>query len=77
MSIFDLECDRQGNLWLGTMGEGLLRIDNATREVKAYVSEENAVRDRKINTIINNYISQLSLSPDGKRIYRATTMGVC
>ena len=77
VSIFDLECDRQGNLWLGTMGEGLLRIDNATREVKAYVSEENAVRDRKINTIINNYISQLSLSPDGKRIYLATTMGVC
>ncbi len=77
VSIFDLECDRQGNLWLGTMGDGLLRIDHATKEVKTYLSEENTVRDRKTNSIINNYISQLSLSPDGKRIYLATTMGVC
>ena len=77
VSVFDLECDQQGQLWLATMGEGLLRLTLSTGAVKAYVTAKNAVIDRKVNSLVNNYISQLSLSPDGKRVYLATTMGVC
>ena len=77
ISVFDLDCDSQGNLWMATMGNGLLLFNTNTWEVKAYEATENAVYDRKKNCIINNYISQLSLSPDEKRIYVATTMGVC
>ena len=77
VSVFDLECDKQGTLWLATMGEGLLRLKLGTGEIKAYVTAENAVPDRKVNSIVNNYISQMSLSPDNERIYVATTMGVC
>ena len=77
LSIFDLEADRQGYIWLGTMGNGLLRIQPDKHEMKAYTAAEDADKNRKINSIANNYISQISLSPDGKRIYIATSMGVC
>lgn len=77
ISVFDMECDKQGNLWMGTMGNGLLLFNTDTWEVKSYETGENAISDRKVNSIINNYISQVHLSPDEKRIYTATTMGVC
>jgi signal transduction histidine kinase/DNA-binding response OmpR family regulator/streptogramin lyase len=76
-SIFDLICNKKGQLWLATMGEGLLRIDLATNEMKAYKMAENAPQKSDINTITNDYISQIAFSPDGRRIYTATTMGVC
>jgi signal transduction histidine kinase/AraC-like DNA-binding protein/sugar lactone lactonase YvrE len=76
-SIFDLVCDRQGRIWLGSMGHGLLRVDFATNEVKAYTMDADAPDKSDINSITNDYISQISLSPDGRRIYVATTMGVC
>ncbi len=77
ISVFGLKCDQQGNLWIATMGEGLLRLLLSTGEVKAYVAAEKADTDRRINSIVNNYISQVTLSPDGQRVYVATTMGVC
>ena len=77
VSVFDLECDKTGNMWLATMGDGLLRLNIDGGKVKAYVNTEATVTDRKENSIINNYISQLSLSPDQQRIYVATTLGVC
>ena len=77
VSVFSMVCAPQGYLWLGTMGYGLLRLDPETNEIKEYVQAEKAVTDRKVNSITNNYLSKLSLSPDGKRIYVATTMGVC
>ena len=59
------------------MGNGLLRLNPETGEVKAYTLIEKARENRKINSITNDYLSQLSISPDGRRIYVATTMGVC
>ena len=77
VSVFDAVNDRQGHLWLATMGYGLLRYDLQTGEVKAYTMQEDAITNRQANCIVNNYISQLALSPDGRRIYAATTMGIC
>lgn len=77
VSIFDVICDRQGRLWMATMGYGLLRVDPESGNVKAYVQHTKAPDDRQVNSLVNDYLSQLSLSPDGKRIYVATTMGVC
>ena len=77
VSVFDVICDRQGRLWLATMGYGLLRVDPESGSVKAYVQHPKAPDDRQVNSIVNDYLSQLSLSPDGKRIYVSTTMGVC
>ena len=77
LSVFDIVSDRKGHVWLGTMGQGLLRYDITTGNIKEYVSAENASVNRKVNSIANNYISQIALSPDSQRIYTATTMGVC
>jgi len=76
-SVFDLVCDQKGRLWLATMGNGLLRIDIASDEIKAYTMQEKAPDDSSVNSITNDYLSQVALSPDGRRIYVATTMGVC
>ena len=77
ISVFSMKTDLQGQVWMATMGEGLLRFDPKTGDVKSYLQLEEANRDRKANCLINNYISQVSLSPDGQRIYVATTLGVC
>ena len=77
VSVFSMVCDPQGYLWLATMGYGLLRLDPETNDIKQYVQSEKAATNRKVNSITNDYISKLSLSPDGKRIYLGTTMGVC
>ena len=77
VSVFSIVCDPQGHLWLGTMGYGLLRLDPETNEIKQYVQQEEAPVNRKVNSITNDYLSKLSLSPDGKRIYVSSTMGVC
>ena len=77
VSVFSMKTDPQGQLWLATMGEGLIRLDPKTGDIKSYLQEETANRDRKINSMVNNYISQVSLSPDGQRIYVSTTLGVC
>lgn len=64
-------------VWLGTMGFGLLRLSPDDGSVKAYIMRNGAVHDKKMNSLTNDYISKLSLSPDGKRVYIATTMGLC
>ena len=77
LSVFDLAYDPEGHLWLATMGQGLLRYDTRTGDVKQYVMAENAGINHQVNSIANNYISQIALSPDNRRIYAATSMGVC
>lgn len=77
ISVFDIVTDAHGHLWIATMGEGLLRLDLKTNDIKAYTMATDAASNNKINSIVNNYISQLSVSPDGRRLYVATTMGVC
>ena len=52
-------------------------MDSQGNVIKKYVMKEGADNDKQINSIINNYISQVSLSPDGKRLYVATSMGLC
>lgn len=62
---------------MGTMGKGLLMYDESTGKVVAHTMKKGAPENPKINSITNDYISQLSLSPDFKRVYVSTTMGVC
>lgn len=76
VSVFGIVADGSGNVWLGTMGNGLLRL-SADGVVREYTMSSKASVDRGVNSVTNDYISALSLSPDGKRLYLATTMGVC
>ena len=82
VSVFSLAADRDGYLWAGTMGDGLLRIDlakaghNDADAVRAYVAPPETDDDHTVNNLVNNYISHISLSPDGRRIYVSTSIGV-
>ena len=79
ISIFDMNVDGQGQIWMASMGQGVLCVNpqSAGSPVKQYIMNPDAPTDSTINTLTNNYISQISLSPDKKRVYVATTMGVC
>ncbi len=65
------------DVWIATMGQGLLRIGLKDNQLRTYTMNERASEVSSVNSIANNYISKISISPDGKRLYAATTMGVC
>ncbi|MBR4390026.1 MAG: helix-turn-helix domain-containing protein [Prevotella sp.] len=77
LSIFDICVDRNNRVWLGTMRYGLLMLDQSTNQLISYTKKDKAEKDRQVNSISNDYISQISLSPDEHRIYVSTTMGLC
>lgn len=76
LSVFDIKCDPQGNLWFATMGDGLvcLRSDHSTRQ---YAMTGNADRSLKVNALPNNYLTKLAFSPDYSRLFVATSVGLC
>lgn len=71
-SVFDIAVDRNDVLWMGTMGAGLRCVDLKTNKMKVYRSST-----RGGNVLNNDYIAQLCLSNDGRRLYVGTTMGLC
>ena len=75
--IMDIEVDAQGQLWLATMRHGVLCYNPADGRLRTYVTEGDAPNDRRINSISNNFVSQVSLSSDGERLYASTSMGLC
>jgi signal transduction histidine kinase/ligand-binding sensor domain-containing protein/DNA-binding response OmpR family regulator len=75
--VMDIESDNQQRLWMATMKHGVLCRSLKDGSVKRYVMDPKAETDRQVNSITNNYISQLSVSPDEKRLYVATSMGLC
>ena len=76
VSVFDIGSDSKGNIWLATMGNGLLRV-GADGAITAYTMKNGADTDHKINSIPNDYISKMWVAEDGKKIYLATTVGIC
>lgn len=77
LSIFDIAVDNSNRLWMATMGYGLIMLDQLSGQMTSYVMRKGAPDMPGINSLTNDYISQLSISPDQKRVYVATTMGVC
>ncbi len=75
--VMDMACDPQGRIWLASMKYGLLCIDSKGNFLKRYMAKPEMEGDRKVNSIANNYVSQVSVSPDGKRVYVSTSMGLC
>lgn len=76
-NVLGLQADHKGNIWVSTMGDGLLRLMDGGSNLKAYTMIDEAPQNPKVNSIVNDYIAKMSLSPDEKRVYTATSMGVC
>lgn len=75
-SVFGVKADQHGHVWIGTMGDGLKRYDLQTGEVKEYRATEEAVIDPNRNALVNDYIAQLYLSDDHRRLYVGTSLGL-
>ena len=74
--IMDIAIAGDGSLWLATMKHGVIHMDSSDGHIIAqYKQKPGSEKDRKINSITNDYISQINLSPDGKRVYASTSMG--
>lgn len=70
-NVFDVKADKYGNMWIGTLGNGLKRMNINSGIIAEYHNSQ------KIKFAIqNDYINQLSLSPDGNRLYVATSPGM-
>ena len=76
ISVFGLDTDDKGNVWIGTMGSGLIKMD-PNGNFKTYKAKNGVETNRQINSLVNDYISKLSVSPDGTRVYIATSVGLC
>lgn len=75
--IMDFALDPEGRLWAATMRHGVLCLTPHDGQIREYTMMPGADKDRKMNSITNNYVSQVSISPDGNRLYAATSMGLC
>lgn len=75
-NVFGVIADQRGGIWIGTMGDGLKRYDLQTGEVKEYHANEEALLDPYHNALVNDYIAQLYLSDDHRRLYVGTSLGL-
>ena len=75
--IMDIAADKEGRLWAATMRHGMLCITPGDQQIRTYVMKPGADNDRMVNSISNNFVSQVYASDDGQRVYAATSMGIC
>lgn len=71
LSITDYAIDRKGRVWAGTMGQGLLMFTKGGQEIQQYRSADGTGKG-----LSHDFISQLSVSPDGHRLYVAVDNGL-
>ena len=77
LSITDFTIDQQGQIWAGTMNQGLLMLAQTDyRLVRQFRTLQTTSGNPKGSLLTNDYISQLALSPDGSRLYIATPGGL-
>jgi ligand-binding sensor domain-containing protein len=74
-SVYTIAKDHHDNLWIGTMGQGIIYLDPSTGKQKRFVAPQNN-NTRHMNCLTNNFIGKIILSRDGKRMYAATSVGV-
>ena len=77
-SVFSIDYDKNGDLWLATMGQGLLRYSPRNGSVE-HIRQNDALAgsDSLADVLGNGYIYDVTVSKDCKRLYTATTMGLC
>ena len=75
--IMDMEVDKEGRLWIATMRHGMLCLTPGDMKIRTYVMKPGADNDRMVNSISNNFVSQVYVSDDSQRVYAATSMGIC
>ena len=69
-SVFDIRHDKKGNLWLGTLGDGLKRYNPFTDEMEEFHAKADT------NSLCNDFVLQMIFSNDNSRLYVGTSAGL-
>ena len=70
-SVFDINIDYLGRLWIGTLGDGVKCYDIENDKLTEYKSQHG-----KTDCLTNNYILEMQMSLDKKKIYVGTSNGL-
>ena len=70
-SVFDMRVDYLGRLWVGTLGDGVKCYDIKHDKLTEYKAVQS-----KDDCLANNYVLEMHMSPDKRRIYVGTTTGL-
>lgn len=73
-SIFDLRMGRGGDLWIGTLGSGLKRLNLITGKITEYKTDNN--NGFNANCINNDFVMQMELDSEGRYLFVGTTTGL-
>ena len=76
-NIFGLAANMEGDVWIATMGGGLVRHNVLSNKQTTYRVHDSADLDSTVNSLPNNYLTKLCLTPDGKRLLVACSVGLC
>ena len=76
-NIFGLEADKRGDIWIATMGGGLIRHNIISGKQTTFRMHDGADMDSTVNSLPNNYLTKLCLTSDGKRLFVACSVGLC
>ena len=69
--------ETDGDVWIATMGSGLVRYNVFSGLQTSFRMLDGADTDSTINSLPNNYLTKLCISPDGKHLFVACTVGLC
>lgn len=68
--VFRMLADRNGNLWIATLGDGLKKYNTRTHALTEYKSNLDAT------SLSNMWVNDLYLSADGSRLYMGMSAGL-
>ena len=75
-NVFGIAAARNGDVWIATMGEGIVRLNVNDGSTTVYRMKKDADNNRKINSLPNDYICKICLSPDERLLFVASTIGL-
>ncbi len=70
-NVFDMWEDSNHNMWIATLGDGLKKLNLDNNKLTEYRSSA-----KTNNCLVNDYITHLNVSPNGRRLYVCTSTGL-
>lgn len=76
-NVYSIACDNSDNVWIGTMGDGVKKMNLNTGKWTEYRMKAHADMNKHANSLINDFIKCFFLSVDKQRLYVGTSIGIC
>lgn len=76
VSVFGIAATTNGDVWIATMGYGLICLNTETGKKVVYTMKQGADTNRKVNSLPNNFLTYLCLSRDERKLFVASSIGL-